>query len=578
MNILDIESLQYLRRWVPISILIGLVSGSAALALYYGIKAFTTLFSALTGMDLPEPPSEGETGFTYPDNPIALVLLMALAGLASGVLTYGLAPEAEGHGTDAAIRAFHRDRGMIRGVVPPVKLTASAVTIGFGGSAGREGPIALTAAGFGSVLARALNLPEKERRIALAAGIGAGIGAIFKAPIGGAILAAEILYIRDLEVEVIIPAIIASITGYMLFASVTGWDHIFAFPDPYTFDNPAALPYYATLGLVAGLVGILYTRAFHWSIAAFRRLRVPNYVKPMVGMALTGLLGLVFPQVLGAGYGWVQLAMEGEYAAWETALLVALAKIAATSLTVGSGASGGVFAPSLFIGAMLGAAMWGMFRDMPYFSEPVSALVVVGMTAFFAGVGKAPISTLIMVSEMTGAYTLLPPAIMAVAVSYIVTGRHTIYESKVAARHLSPAHRGEYGAVLGWVRVGEAMKRDVLRVRPSDPLTAAANLMSRHGIRGLPVVDEENRVVGIIAASDLVKVPSDMRGNVAVGEVMTRRVVVTVPEETLEDALGKMLSHEIGRLPVVDSYAERRLVGIITRGDIWRKYFELVRE
>ncbi len=240
------------------------------MALYYGIKAFTTLFSALTGMDLPEPPSEGETGFTYPDNPIALVLLMALAGLASGVLTYGLAPEAEGHGTDAAIRAFHRDRGMIRGVVPPVKLTASAVTIGFGGSAvpntsssasgalelvfgtedrpmvlprlddryqtnvrglyvagelggsaGREGPIALTAAGFGSVLARALNLPEKERRIALAAGIGAGIGAIFKAPIGGAILAAEILYIRDLEVEVIIPAIIASITGYMLFASVT---------------------------------------------------------------------------------------------------------------------------------------------------------------------------------------------------------------------------------------------------------------------------------------------------------------------------------------------------------------------
>ncbi len=578
MDILDIESLQYLRRWVPISILIGLVSGSAALALYYGIKAFTAILSALTGMALPEPPSEGEPLFTYPSNPVALVFAMALAGLASGVLTYGLAPEAEGHGTDAAIRAFHRERGVIRAVVPPVKLAASAVTIGFGGSAGREGPIALTAAGFGSVLSRLLKLPEKERRIALAAGIGAGIGAIFKAPIGGAILAAEILYLRDLEVEVIIPAIVASITGYILFASVTGWSHIFAFPDPYTFDNPAALLYYAVLGLVAGLVGILYTRAFYWSVAAFRRLRVPNHVKPMIGMALTGLLGLAFPQVLGMGYGWVQMAINGEYDIWEIAFLIALAKIAATSLTVGSGASGGVFAPSLFIGAMLGAAMWGIFSGMPYFSEPVSALVVVGMTAFFAGVGKAPISTLIMVSEMTGAYTLLPPAITAVAVSYVVTGRYTIYESKVQARHLSPAHRGEYSAVLEWVKVGEVMRREVLYVHPSDTLTVAAQLMSRHGIRGLPVVDAGGRVVGIVTTSDLVKVPGDMRGNVTVGEVMTKRVVVALPEETLEEALRKMLSHEIGRLPVVNNYAERRLVGIITRGDIWRKYFELIGE
>ena len=239
-------------------------------------------------------------------------------------------------------------------------MIASAITIGSGGSAGREGPTAQISAWFGSWLGDVLHLDEHDRRIAMAAGIGSGIGAIFKAPFGGALLSAEILYKRDFEAEVLFPSFVASVVGFSIFGAWAGWTPIFGAGGHFTFSNPFSLGGYFILGLCAGLVGLLYPKALYVIRDAFARIHIPSHIKPAIGGLMVGLIGLVFPQALGMGYGFAQFAIDGDFlrmAAWLMAAMV-FVKILTTSLTIGSGGSGGVFGPGMVIGGFLGGALW----------------------------------------------------------------------------------------------------------------------------------------------------------------------------------------------------------------------------
>lgn len=310
------ESPRYLLKWLLISTLIGLVAGIGAIAFYAAIHLATgVLLGKLVGYLPPDPKGEGSS-MVMPlwsaARPWLLPIITASGGVVAGIIVFSLAPEAEGHGTDAAINAFHEGKS-IRARIPLIKLVASAITIGSGGSAGREGPAAQISAGFGSLLASLLRLDPQDRRIALATGIGAGIGAIFRAPLGGAILAAEILYKHDLEIEAIIPALMASIIGYSVFGLWSGWNPIFATPGNLAFTSPPQLLFYVVLGLLCGLVGLLYARGFYGITHVFHRLPLPNWLKPGIGGLLVGVIGLVLPQALGMGYGWVQVSMGQGY-------------------------------------------------------------------------------------------------------------------------------------------------------------------------------------------------------------------------------------------------------------------------
>ena len=265
------------------------------------------------GFFAPTPAGEGASLGIISSHLYLIPLVTTVGGLCSGILVYGFAPEAEGHGTDAAIDAFHNKKGEIRSRIPLVKLVASAITIGSGGSAGREGPTAQIGAGFGSFLSKRLHLSVKDRRIAVAVGIGAGIGSIFKAPFGGAIMSAEILYMGDFEVETLLPAFIASTVGYSIFASYAGWTPIFGYLNLSAFTDPLVLPFYAVLGIVCGLVGIVYVKGFYGTRAFFQRLRMPRFLKPALGGLLVGIIGMFLPQVLGMGYGWLQIVMSGNF-------------------------------------------------------------------------------------------------------------------------------------------------------------------------------------------------------------------------------------------------------------------------
>jgi len=571
------RELGYLRKWVPIALLIGAVSGIGSILFYEAINLTSTiLLGGVAGFFPPSPVGEGGTLGSIPPSLYLIPLVTTLGGLGSGILVYGFAPEAEGHGTDAAIDAFHNKKGEIRSRIPFVKLLASALTIGSGGSAGREGPTAQIGAGFGSFLGRRLHLSLHDRRIAVAVGIGSGIGSIFKAPFGGALMSAEILYMEDFEVETLLPAFIASTVGYSIFASFAGWTPIFGYMNLRAFSDPLDLPLYAVLGIMCGLVGIVYVRWFYGTRTLFQRLGIPRFLKPALGGFLVGVIGMFLPQVLGMGYGWLQIAMNGNFALLPLTLIpiIIVAKIVATSLSIGSGGSGGVFAPALVIGGLLGTVLW-MFLDgvLPNFSPVLAAFVIVGMMSFFGGVGKVPVAVILMVSEMTGGLTLLVPSMIATAIAYVITGRNTIYRSQVQSRAESPAHQGEYSIpLMQKLFVKDAMTKKVITTVPNSLLSEVAETMAKNGIKGTPVLDDNGKLVGMITLSDILKVHPDQRATTMASSIMTKELVTTFPDESLYTAFDKMTSNQIGRLPVIEQGGSKKLIGIITREDVGRVY------
>jgi CIC family chloride channel protein len=561
----------YLRKWVFLSVLIGIVAGLGAIVFYEAIAQSTKLFLGdIAGVHPPSPRGEGDTVVSSIERRWAIPVVLVIGGLISGVIVFWLAPEAEGHGTDAAIEAFHERGGKIRPIIPPVKILASAITIGSGGSAGREGPTAQIAAGFGSILGDVFGLSAQDRRIAVAVGVGSGIGAIFKAPLGGAVLAAEILYIRDFEVEALIPGFIASVIGYSVFAAYSGWTPVFGDIADLKFDKPESLVWYAALGVAAGLVGIAYVKVFYGTRDIFHKIHIPPHFKPAIGALGVGLIGLAFPETLSMGYGWLQFAIEGDkvqLAIGTMAALVAV-KIIATSLTIGSGGSGGVFAPGLFIGGMLGGSMWWGLHSahIGWIPDQPAPFVIVGMMALFGGVAKAPIAVMLMVAEMTGEFSMIVPAMIASTIAYLVSGNITIYENQVETRAKSPAHRAEFTIPLvQQITVGDAMKPARIWTQPDEAIGPAEERMAANDVRSLPVM-EDGRLVGMFSGTDLLRAKA--AGQQLVGDAMMKDVIVAYPADNLHTALQRMARAGVSRLPVVNRERPDRIIGLISMRDI----------
>lgn len=400
-------------KWFLLSALIGVVAGVGAIG--FQVASQAVMHYSLSEMSgyIPHEPA-GEHGiFKHSDkefSPWMLVAVMGVGGLISGFLVFTFAPEAEGHGTDAAIEAFHQKRGQIRSRIPIIKMIASAVTIGTGGSGGREGPIAQIGAGFGSFLADRLKLSARDRRIMLAAGMGAGVGSIFRAPLAGALFAAEILYSdADLESDVIVPAAISSIIGYSVFSLSLPQDKKFMplFGDKlgYSFGTPLELIPLTLLAVILVIVGILYIKVFYGTHKLFKKVPVPRHFRPAIGAVLAGLCGIGLYYlwghdrrvlaVLSTGYSALQISVENADSLGIGLLLtISLAKIATTALTISSGGSGGVFGPSMVIGGCLGGAVGVFFNHLwPDLVPNPEVFAIVGMAGFFAGCAHAPIST-----------------------------------------------------------------------------------------------------------------------------------------------------------------------------------------
>ena len=556
----------YLRKWLVLGALIGLVAGVAAIvfiqALEYSSKL---LLEGLGGYEPPLPVGEGNRLAAGEfARPWAIPLVVGLGGLISGILVFRFAPEAEGHGTDAAIAAIHHNPRAMRARVTLIKLVSSAATIGSGGSAGREGPTAQISAGFGSMLARRLDLSPQDARIAVTVGVGAGIGAIFRAPLGGAVLGSEILYRDDLEPDALLPSLVASIVGFSVFGAAEGFTPIFGTLHTPQFDHPVQLIYYAVLGVAAGLVARVYARGFYGTVALARRVPGPAMLKPAIAGVLVGLIGLAFPESLATGYGWLQRGMNDglpDVALW-VILLLPFIKIATTSLSIGSGGSGGIFGPGMVVGGFVGLGVWRVLHDIaPGMPDVPAPFIVVGMIACFGSVAHAPLGLMLMVAEMTGSLALLPPAMIAIGLAAVVVRDDSIYESQLRSRADAPGHRARFGLpLLGSTPAREVMRPPRLLIPAAARLSDARDALRAASATSAPVVDGTH-YQGVVALDG--DVEHDQAALVTAATDTTHPTVSA--DASLDSALDAMVSAGVGSLPVLE---RDRVVGVIAMTEV----------
>lgn len=572
--------LKYASKWLFYFVLIGIIAGFGAIIFHYLCGLGMHYFLDMMAGYRPGSPAGEHLLLPSTDTPFnrwMLLILPALGGIVSGWLVYTFAPEAEGHGTDAAIDAYHHKGGMIRARIPIIKTIASTITLTTGGSGGREGPIAQIGAGFGSFLATRFNLSERERRIMMAAGIGAGVGSIFRAPLAGALFAAEVLYRDpDFESEVIIPAGISSVVAYCIFCLVFGWGSLFDSPS-FKFQNPLELGPYIVLSGVLVLTGVLYVKVFYGMIDVFKKLKVPNHIKPAIGGLFTGIIGFFLPYTLAFGYGLAQDAIFNKVAI-STLLALAIGKIFTTAFSIGSGGSGGVFGPSVVIGGAMGGAVGKIFHMlMPTVVTQPGAFVIVGMAGFFTAVSNTPISTIIFVSEMTNSYHLLLPSLLVCSLCYLLSKRWTIFENQVKARVDSPAHAGEFMMdILQTIKV-ENLEHQIKNVRVVNedmPFSEFKKIFQTTKQHYFPVMNGKGAFVGIFSSTDIREVifTSHLEELVVMKDIMISDLITTTMSEDLNTVLHKLTQKNIDALPVVREDDNKAFLGLIYRRDIISHY------
>jgi CIC family chloride channel protein len=582
-----------------LAIATGAVAGLGALAFEYASSWIVRFALVETAGYVPHGP-RGEVRLFPVDGgrtlvPWLLLVLPALGCALSALLSQWFAPEARGHGTDAAIEAYHQKRGRVRGRVPIVKGICSALTLGLGGSGGREGPIAQIGAGFGSFLGQRLGLSDRACRSLLAAGMAAGVGAIFRAPFAGALFAAEILY-RDaeLEAEVVMPAFLSSAVAYCVFCGWLGeWGSLFALGPGFAFHRVGELLPYTILALALIPAIAFYTRFFYASERWFAGLQAPRPLVAALGGLLTGAVALAiyYPlgdpralAVLSNGYGILQQTLDGELIGWSGVgllLLVAAGKVVATSCTIGSGGSAGVFGPSMVIGGSVGGAVGIVCHQWGLVQNP-AALCIVGMCGFFAGAAKTPISTIVMVTVMTGSYRLLLPGMWVCGLTFLLSRRFQLYQKQVQNRALSPAHQGEYVvALLERMTVADVFEPSAVETVPlAMPLREIVQRIAMTREDYFPVVDEKGRFVGMLSAHDVRQFTFDQSVyELAIAaDVMASPPVVVRPGDDLHRALETFDSVWLDELPVVATDDPNRVLGRLRRRAINRAYTKKLQE
>lgn len=577
-----LRDLGFVGKWVGLSTLIGFCGGLAAIAFDWILHYLKeNLLHRATGI---EGEGLGELGsHLWP-----VLLLLPVGGLIVGWLTQRLAPEAEGHGTEQLVRSFHHLGGRVRRRVIALKAVTSALTIGTGGSAGQEGPVAQMGSGVGSAVSDALKLKDRDRRVFLLAGASAGIGALFTAPLGGALFGPEVLYRKpEFEGEAIIPCIIASIVAYTTFETATGGGKAIPIPgeilETLSAHDPRHLLLYLVLALLCTIVSWGYVRFFEGTQRVFRKLPVPAWVRPGIGGLLLALLAIGLAPLAGdsgvlfGGYELMRDSIAGRLTIGVMALLV-VGKILATAFTIATGGSGGVFAPSLAIGALLGGMVGQLAAQLfPELGVNPSAFALVGMGGFFSGVAKTPIASIIIVCEMTGSYELLAPLMLVSVIHLLLAQKWTIYDTQVPGIVDSPAHAGEFVVdVLERMKVGDLLEgaREPQLVFENTTLRRALDAVSKARGYYFPVVDKDERLVGIFSLSDVRRIfqESEVADLVIVRDFMVDTVVTVTPQDSLNDALQTLNEYGLHEVPVVDTEDPRRVVAMLTRNNLGAAY------
>jgi CIC family chloride channel protein len=583
--------LQIVGRTLLHAALVGLGAGVLGCAFFAGAELLqTALLEQVAGYEPLH--AAGERVWNLEGSPILrqwLVLLIPALGALVAGLIMRFAPECRGGGGDATIEAFHHSDGVIRRRVLWVKPLASIATLGSGGSGGREGPTMQIGGAIGSTVGRYLRVSARERRVLMIAGIAAGISAVFRAPLGAALIAIEMLYRDDFESEALIPSVLASVIAYSVSISVFGEATLFGHLAPHTF-RPQHIPLYILLAIFISAGASVFVGSLRLAQRAFKSLRVSDWLRPAIGGLLLGVFAIVTIRyigpivgrpdrglgALGGGYGAAQVAISG--ADWlpstwtgvEVLLVLALVKIAATSLTIGSGGSAGDFAPALAIGAMLGGA-FGLAAQLILGDSTISpgAFALVGMGTFYGGIANTPLAALVLVCEMAGSYDLLVPLMLAEGVAFVALRRVSLYHAQVPSLRDSPVHKREVDP-MHQLRCRDIVRleRPFVSLKPDTTLpslTAAVELAADQDV--FPVVNPAGALIGILAAESLRVVASspELHRLAVVADLMSPATSATLDQD-LRSASQLMIARDVRTLPITDD--DGRVVGLLDEHEI----------
>ncbi|MCB1179774.1 MAG: chloride channel protein, partial [Leptospiraceae bacterium] len=512
-----------------------------------------------------------------------------IGGILSGLLVYIFAPDASGMGTDSMISAFHHKEGKMNARVPIIKSLATIVTLSTGGSGGKEGPIAQIGAGFGAFIADLIKAGARARRTLLLAGTAGGLGAIFHAPLGGALTAAEMVYKEDVESDALVPCIISSSTAYLVSEKIFPKGTVFHLKQEVVYSYQE-FPFYILLGVLCYLFGKGFIAFFNHTQKKFENLRIPGYIKPAIGGFLVGLVALFFPESAGTGEHYLQRILNGEFfniygssagMAFLLFFILFILKMLTTSFTIGSGGSAGVFGPSLFAGGMVGGAvavLAGLFLG------PVSEVgfMLVGMGAFYSGIASAPIAGMIMVCEMIGSYELLPPLMIVTIISFTLSNKMSIYRSQLLNRFSSPAHFWDMNhdimANIRLYNISEYLRRIAL-VKSDTPLKLIEKKAEEFHASDFIVINNENQYFGFFSMRKM-KNLSDARSYlgdlILVQEVADQHVPAVVATDTLKDAFNVILNYDIDKVAVTRT--DGFVLGYLKISDLFNIYYKYIKK
>jgi len=538
--------------------------------------------------------------FLFPHLGIWSYALVPVGGaLLAGPIIAWFASEAKGHGVPEVMQALVLRGGRIRPRVALAKIVTAALCIGTGGSAGREGPIVQVGSTLGSVTGTFLHLSDDRIKNLVACGAAAGIAATFNAPIAGVAFAIEVL-MCELQVRAFGNVVIAAVSAAVVSQLYLGDRPAFVVPT-YTMDSPVAILFYLLLGVAAALVGVFFIRMLSWFEDLFDNWKFPLPLKPAVGALCLGLLGVLYlkvtnthfntptefqlgmplieniPHVFGPGFTFIEGALHGSANFWVLSLLIVL-KPLATSFTLGSGNSGGVFAPSLFLGAMLGGAMGEMFSTwQPELAGSPGAYALVGMAAVFAACARAPLTAMLIVFEMSNDYALILPLMLtAVTATYLAQYLHpeSIYTVKLVKRGIR-FDQGRDLDIMQGVQVREVMKNEPTTIDITQSLAELYQQFQETNLLGFPVLDEKKQLWGIVSLQDMEKSLTEAAVNLRslkVKDIATKDPITVYGDEPIWTAIQKMAPRDLARLPVVSRTAKKQLLGLISRSDILRAY------
>jgi len=567
--------LVYLKKWTVIGIIIGVISGLLVITAYESIRIFSSIFlSDMVRYIQPYPEDVANLSSDYSLyvlKPWLIPVILGLVGLMIGIISTKLSADIGKNGIDEISDEFHNKKSKFSLKISSLRSFSSILAIGCGTSGGVEDSLAHTGSTFGSITGRIFKLDQEEIRIAIAAGMGSTIGGILRLPFGGAIFSLELLYRRDFIIKSVYPALLASITSYIISGIVLDWPSFLYVPQEIiTKTSLQSLAAYGMIAAIIGLIGIGYVRTVQIFERHFEKMKIPLYLKSALGGIIIGIFAIGFPEILGTGYGWLQLATVGNHQIFPLWIMfpVIVMKIFATSVSNASRNSTGLLGPSLVIGGLIGSALITLFHSFGIFMFiDTTSATLISIFAFFTASTRTPISAIVIGVEIVGSYTLLIPTVISVIISNIISGKNNcIYKNYVSNLRTQLSNAKKYDSKLKNYLVRDAMNPDFYNINRNTTINDAIHIMKDLNVKSLVVTNNEDKFEGMVYFEHLSNI-STIQENMTV-ETMIFDPPLLRPLDPILNYFELISKTAVSEIPVISPDDNKLVLSILSIKDI----------